>query len=94
MIFIRRLVWDSWNVAHIARHEVVLDEVEEVCHGQYVVLQTYNDRLLLIGSTLTGRMLTVILGLTDQSDVYYPVTARSASMKERRFYKNEQRKET
>jgi len=91
MIFIRRLIWENWNVAHIARHEVVPDEVEEVCHGQHVVLQTYKDRLLLIGPTLTGRMLSVILGLTDEAEVYYPVTARSASKKERRFYKGEQR---
>ncbi len=33
MIVIRRLIWDSWNVAYIARHEVTSDEVEEVCHG-------------------------------------------------------------
>ena len=94
MVSVRRLIWNSWNVAHIARHEVMPDEVEEVCHGQHVVLQTYNDRLLFIGPTLTGRMLAVILGSTDQLEVYYPVTARSASMKERRYYKNEQRKES
>lgn len=94
MVPVRRLIWNSWNVAHIARHEVIPDEVEEVCHGLHVVLQTYNDRLLLIGPTLAGRMLAIILGPTDQLEVYYPVTARSASMKERRFYKNEQRKES
>lgn len=49
MIFLRKLVWDSWNVAHIARHEVTPNEVEEVCHGEYIVRQTYDDRLLLIG---------------------------------------------
>jgi hypothetical protein len=54
MIFIRRLVWDSWNVAHIARHEVTPDEVEEVCHGEHIASQTYDeaffssDRLYLI----------------------------------------------
>jgi len=94
MISVRRLIWESWNVAHIARHEVVPDEVEEVCHGKHIVFQTYNDRLLLIGPTLTGRMLAVILGPTDQSEVYYPVTARSARMKERHLYKNEQRGES
>ena len=48
MIVIRRLIWDSWNVAHIARHEVTPDEVEEVCQGEYIVRQTYDERLLLI----------------------------------------------
>ena len=94
MIFVRRLIWESWNVAHIARHEVVPDEVEEVCHGPHISRQTYDDRHLLIGPTLSGRMLAVVLGSTAQAEVYYPVTARSASMKERRIYKNEQRRES
>jgi hypothetical protein len=37
MIFIRRLIWDAWNVAHIARHAVVPEEVEQVCHGDFIV---------------------------------------------------------
>ena len=94
MIFIRRLIWESWNVAHIARHEVVPDEVEEVCHGPFITRQTYDDRHLLIGPTLSGRMLVVILGPTAEAEVYYPVTARPASMKERRIYKNEHRRES
>jgi uncharacterized protein len=94
MVCVRKLVWESWNVAHIARHEVVPDEVEEVCHGPYITRQTYDDRHLLIGPTRSGRMLVIILGPTDQAEVYYPVTARSASMKERRIYKNEQRGES
>ena len=66
MIVIRGLIWDSWNVAHIARHEVTPDEVEEVCHGEYIVRQTYDERLLLIGPALNGRMLVVILGPTKK----------------------------
>lgn len=91
MIFLRKLVWDSWNVAHIARHEVTPNEVEEVCHGEYIVRQTYDDRLLLIGPTLSGRILAVILDPTKKVGVYYPVTSRPASRKERGLYKNESR---
>jgi uncharacterized DUF497 family protein len=87
MIFIRRLIWDSWNVAHIARHEVTSDEVEEVCHGEYIARQTYDERLLLIGPALNGRILVVILGPTEKRGVYYPVTARPASKKERNLYR-------
>jgi hypothetical protein len=36
MIHIRRLIWDDWNIAHIARHEVSPDEVEEVCDAEHV----------------------------------------------------------
>ena len=75
MISIRRLVWDSWNVAHIARHHVTPGEVEEVCHGKYIARQTYDDCLLLIEPTLSGRILVVVLGPTEKAGVYFPVTA-------------------
>jgi len=87
MIVIRWLIWDIWNVAHIARHEVTPDEIEEVCHGEHMVRQTYDDRLLLIGPAFNGRMLVVILRPTKKRGVYYPVTARPSSKKERNLYK-------
>lgn len=61
MIFIRRLIWDNWNLGHIARHAVIPEEVEEVCHSNPLVLESYKERLLLIGSTLSGKMLAVVL---------------------------------
>jgi len=84
MPFIRRLRWDSWNVAHIARHAVTPDEVEEVCHGAPTFSQTYKGCLRVIGPTRIGRMLTVILAPEGPGGVYYPVTARPASRQERR----------
>ncbi len=51
------------------------------------VRQTYDERLLLIGPALNGRMLVVILGPTKKRGVYYPVTARPASKKERNLYR-------
>ena len=61
MLFVRLLVWDSWNVAHIARHDVIPEEVEEVCHGEPVTSGTDKGRLRVVGATRNGRMLTVIL---------------------------------
>ena len=89
MIFIRRLVWESWNVAHIARHEVVPDEVEEVCHGNPVVQVGKSGRVLVFGPTRNGRMLTAILDPELDPGVYYPVTARPASRRERSVYVHE-----
>jgi len=37
MIAIRRLRWDAWNIAHIARHAVAPEEVEQVCHGNFII---------------------------------------------------------
>lgn len=86
MLTVKRLIWDAWNVAHIARHEVVPDEVEEVCHGRPMTSQTYGERLRVVGPSRSGKMLTVILAPQEEEGVYYVVTARPASRKERRRY--------
>jgi len=88
MLAIRRLIWDSWNIAHIARHHVIPEEVEAVCHGDYIVRQAYQGRLMLIGPTAAGRVLAVILDSQGEG-LYYPVTARPADRKERRIWREE-----
>ena len=47
--------------------------------------ETYNGRIRAIGPTEAGRMLAVILA-PQGGDLYYTVTARPASRKERRRY--------
>ena len=90
MISVRRLIWDPWNVAHIARHEVTAEEVEEVCHGEPVVQVGKKGRSLVFGPTLSGRMLTVVLDPeSSEEEVYYPVTARPTSRRERAIYASE-----
>ncbi len=89
MIDIGRLIWDEWNIAHIARHGVTPEEVEQVCHGNYIVRGSYQQRVMLVGPTATGRMLAVVLDPED-AGTYYPITARPASRKERRLYGVEQ----
>lgn len=83
MLTINRLLWDTWNVAHIARHQVLPDEVVEVCEGDFSERLTYGGRFLLVGPTRHGRMCAVVLESTEQANVFYPVTARPASRKER-----------
>ncbi len=87
-VVVCRLLWDPWNVGHMARHQVSPEEVEEVCQGDPLVLAGYLDRLILIGPTVEGRMIAAILAPED-AGVYYPVTARSASRKERALYRRE-----
>jgi uncharacterized DUF497 family protein len=89
MLVVRRLIWDTWNVAHIARHRVTPEEVEEVCQGTPVTSTTYKGRLRVVGPTADGRMLTAILAPTGAPGVYYPITARPADRKERRGYEEE-----
>lgn len=90
MIVVHRLIWDAWNVAHIARHDVAPDEVEEVCHSKHVTRQGKKGRLLVVGPTKAKRVLIIVLDPEEDVGVYYPVTARPASRVERRRYKTTQ----
>ena len=93
MTWLRRLIWDPGNVHHIARHEVLPAEVEEVCGGNVIAEQGYADRLRLVGPTLAGRMLAVVLAPEPQGGDYYVITARPASRKERRMYQERKQEE-
>ena len=62
--------------------------MEQVCHGDPVELRSYQDRIILIGPIDARRMLTVVLE-PEVHGVYYPVTARPASRKERRYYQSQ-----
>lgn len=75
-------------MGHIARHQVSPEEVEEVCHGNPLVLTGHMARLIVIGPTAEGRMVAAILA-PEEAGVYYPVTARPASRKERALYRRE-----
>jgi len=87
-LYIRLLIWDTWNVAHIARHEVTPEEVNEVCHGEFVAEEGYKGRIRFVGPTSAGWMLAVVLEPQGE-DIYYPITARPASRKERRRYEEQ-----
>jgi uncharacterized protein len=88
-IKIDRLIWDEWNIEHIARHNVVPEEVEEVCHGDFLLLEGQKGRLLVIGPTANDRMLTVVLNPQEEEGVYYPVTTRPSRSKEGKLYQEE-----
>lgn len=89
MVFVRRLNWDEWNVAHIARHGVTQDDVDVVCHSDPVEYrQSYKKRLVVLGPASDGRILAVVIGPApdEPPGIYYVFTARPADRKERRFY--------
>lgn len=89
MIFVRRLNWDAWNVAHIARHGVIPDEAEEAYHGDPYTDEGKKGRIRLVGPTRAGRMLAMILDPEEEEGVYYPVTARPASRRERELHRGQ-----
>ena len=90
MIVVRRLAWNPSNVSHIDRHQATPEEVEEVCRGEPLVQVGSYGRLLVFGPTRSGRMLTVVLDREpDGEGVYYPVTARPSSCRERAIFTRE-----
>lgn len=91
-LFIKRLIWDEWNIAHIARHNVIAQEVEEVCERHPVERTGHKNRIFLIGQTEKNRMLTVILNHTEQADVYRPITAYEASKRSIMDYQEEKKR--
>ena len=88
MIVIRLLRWTDKNIQHIAKHKVTPDEVEQVCQADPVERKSYDERILLIGQTEQQRMVSVALD-PEGEGVYYPVSARDSSRKERRMYRVE-----
>jgi len=88
VINVHRLVWDSWNIAHIAKHNVTQEQVEQVCHIDPVVQKGKNNRLLVFGPTKEDKILVVILD-KEKEGVYYPITAYKASSKLVKIYLNQ-----
>lgn len=81
---IEELIWDDWNIEHIKKHGVSVSEVEEVCHSQIKTYKSYQNRLIILGKTRNNRLITLIL-MEKSKRIYYVVTARAMSRKERRL---------
>jgi len=86
MIIIEELIWDEWNVNHIAKHSVSIDEIEQACKNQKKAYVSYSNRVILIGETNTARLLSIVLAQSFEFvNSYYVVTARDISSKERKL---------
>jgi uncharacterized DUF497 family protein len=83
-------VWPDDRIAHIARHGVTPDEVEEVCFGRPLVRRAkahgQNPVYYVQGQTHAGRYLfCVVIRFPD--GVAYPVTARPMTENEKRRFR-------
>lgn len=90
-IDIQELVWDTVNEAHIwDRHQLTRPQVEEMCYGtadNLHVVGTYGSRYLVVGPKRGGKLLAAVLA-PKGAGRFYPVTARPASQRERRAYRD------
>lgn len=76
------LVWDEWNIEHIAKHGVTKVEVEEIFATTVRAKISYKERLMVFGKTKEKRLLAVVL--EKEISGYYVLSSRDASRKERR----------
>ena len=88
---VRDLVWDEWNVGHIAEHQVEWYEVEEtVWDDPWFEKRRGRQRYHVYGQTKGGRYLFIVLDRATGDD-FYVVTARDMDDRERRYYRRVKR---
>jgi uncharacterized DUF497 family protein len=81
------LDWDSWNLEHITKHDVTVDEILEALDNLVEGKETYKGRYLVVGTTDRGRVLSIIIGRNPEPPtVWYVFSARPASRKELRYF--------
>ena len=81
-IVIKKLVWDVYNVEHIKKHNVTVNEAEEVGKNFISHRKGKNGRYLAIGRS--GLRLISLVVRREKVGIYYLVTARDSSRKERK----------
>jgi len=93
---IRGFEWDheddaDGNVAHIAKHGVVPEEVEEALVDDPLVLRTGDGRYLGYGTTGDGRPLFVVF-VSTSGGIARPLTARAMTDAEKHLYRRKRGK--
>jgi uncharacterized DUF497 family protein len=80
-------LWDDANMAHIGRHSVTVDEVEEIVASpasRWVGDDTHRvGRLKAWGVTGSGRHLIVVVDTPTPQNTAYVVTARPMTTREK-----------
>ena len=77
--------WIEWNTAKVASHGVTPAEVEHVVETAVAPYPQYrpDDKYLVWGSTLAGRLLQVVYVL-DEDDSAFVIHARPLADREKR----------
>jgi uncharacterized DUF497 family protein len=87
-VVIRQLIWDDWNVGHISRHNVVPNEVEySLADDCAVFLRAKHGRVMVLGKA-GKKLITTVMNEQAVEGIFYMITARDMSKKERNFYRS------
>lgn len=87
---IKSFDWDDTNVEHIARHNIVPAEVEEVFLDA-MFRKGRDRRLLAYGVTEAGRFLLVVSKI-KANNIARIITARDMTKAEKRYYLRHKRR--
>lgn len=80
--------WTEWSINHIARHNVVAYEVEQIFYDEKLKIdRTDKDRQILIGRTFSGRILFVVISYPPEANKIRIITARNATKIESKRYR-------
>jgi uncharacterized DUF497 family protein len=81
------LEWDEQNEEHLARHGIQPSEIRQILSNRHVTTPNPRNeeegRVLLIGVTHGGRVLTVSLAPTSDEATWRPVTGWLATDEEK-----------
>ncbi len=83
------LFWDDKNIAHIARHNVTVDEVEQAVFNPRICIRKGRgtDIYYLFSRTEAGRYLFIVL-LEIRKYPARVITTRDMSRKEKKWYRS------
>ena len=84
--------WNRWNREHIARHGVSPPEACEVLADarRSYPMRRADDKWLVWGRTLGGRLLQIVFVLGDD-DTVFVIHARPLTPNEKRLFRRQQR---
>lgn len=81
-VVVKKLIWEQWNIEHIQKHNVSIQEAETAAKNLIAHKKGYKGRYIVIGRC-KGRILSIIV-VREKTGEYFVVTARDANKKERR----------
>jgi len=84
-LIICKLVWDAWNIEHIARRSISPPDIERLLSNASPRPRFQKSRsgtLAVWGKDESNRYLLVVLARRD-GGVYYPVTSRLMTAREK-----------
>ncbi len=86
-MYIENLIWDEYNVEHIANHQVRPEEVEDtIWDDPWLERRRGRRRYHVYGQTSGGRYLFIVLDKVNGS-LFYVVTGRDMTKREKNYYR-------